>query len=49
MNRFFKKVESGINGLLGLMGFAGIAVMTLGVFTRYVLVGAPDRCRKWQR
>ncbi len=38
MNRFFKKVESGINGLLGLMGFAGIAVMTLGVFTRYVLV-----------
>ncbi len=38
MNRFFQKIESGLNGLLGLMGLAGIAVMTLGVFTRYVLV-----------
>ena len=38
MNRFFQKIERGLNGLLGLMGLAGIAVMTLGVFTRYVLV-----------
>ncbi|WP_194610063.1 TRAP transporter small permease [Clostridium vitabionis] len=38
MNRLFKNIENGINAILGMMGFAGIAIMTLGVFTRYVLV-----------
>ena len=37
MDRFFKKLESGINQILGLMGLAGIVVMTIGVVTRYIL------------
>lgn len=37
MKRFFKTSESGINALLGLMGLAGIIVMTIGVVTRYIL------------
>lgn len=37
MDGFFKKLESGINQILGLMGLAGIIVMTLGVITRYIL------------
>ena len=35
--KLLKKAESGIDVLLGLMGLSGIAVMTMGVLTRYVL------------
>lgn len=37
MRQFFKKAESFTEILLGLMAFSGIALMTIGVVTRYIL------------